>query len=155
MEETAKNLDIKTTPDTNLLHNMDNSAPSLKKYYLIGLAVIISGVVTGLVLSKAKSSGGSSLAGSLNPLSGGQKVVGSADTSTFKDMAEGQLQKGGIDGEGTHKLIRPGGDSQTVYLTSTVLDLDQFVGKKVRVWGQTYSAKTAGWLMDVGRVQVL
>ena len=68
---------------------------------------------------------------------------------------EGNLESGGINGEGTHKLIRPGGDSQTVYLTSSVLDLNQFVGKKVKVWGQTFSAKKAGWLMDVGRVEVL
>jgi hypothetical protein len=82
-------------------------------------------------------------------------IVGSNDATTFKDQAEGTLQKGGIDGEGSHKLIRPGGDSQTVYLSSATIDLDQYVGKKVRVWGQTNSAQKAGWLMDVGRLEVL
>lgn len=82
-------------------------------------------------------------------------IVGSNDATTFKDQAEGTLQKGGIDGEGSHKLIRPGGDSQTVYLSSATIDLDQYIGKKVRVWGQTNSAQKAGWLMDVGRLEVL
>ena len=77
------------------------------------------------------------------------------DEKTFKDTAEGTLQEGGISGEGTHHLVRPGGDSQNVYLTSTVIDLQSFVGKKVQVWGQTVSARKAGWLMDVGKVKVL
>jgi len=51
-------------------------------------------------------------------------------------------------------LIRPGGDSQNVYLTSTVIDLESFVGKKVEVWGETIGAREAGWLMDVGKVKV-
>ena len=27
-------------------------------------------------------------------------------------------------------------------------------GKKIKVWGQTQTAQYAGWLMDVGRVEV-
>jgi hypothetical protein len=64
------------------------------------------------------------------------------------------LQEGGIDGEGQYHLVRPGGDSQNVYLTSSVVDLSLFVNKKVKVWGQTQTAQKAGWLMEVGRVQV-
>jgi len=82
-------------------------------------------------------------------------VVGVSDEKTFKDLAEGKLEKGGIDGEGSHHLTRPGGDSQTVYLTSSLIDLDKFVGRKVKIWGETFSAKKAGWLMDVGRLEVL
>lgn len=84
-----------------------------------------------------------------------KKIVGSADTSVFKDKAEGIIEKGGIDGEGTHKLIREGGPEQTVYLTSSVVNLDEFLGRKVLVWGETFAAQKAGWLMDVGRVEVL
>jgi len=65
------------------------------------------------------------------------------------------LEQGGIEGEGSHKLTREGGESQTLYLTSTVVDLEQFVGRKVQVWGETFAAQKAGWLMDVGRVKVL
>ncbi len=147
-------LNAKPTDDS-LLHDLDNpSAPNPKVFYIIGILIIIAGIASGHFLSKNKSLTSGSLSVSNGGLPG-KKVVGSSDTSTFKDMAEGTLQKGGINGEGTHKLIRPGGDSQTVYLTSTILDLDQFVGKKIRVWGQTNAAKTAGWLMDVGRVEVI
>ena len=70
-------------------------------------------------------------------------------------MAEGTLKKGGIQDEGQFHLVRPGGDSQNVYLTSSIVDLSKFVDKKIKVWGQTQKARVAGWLMDVGKVEVL
>jgi hypothetical protein len=82
-------------------------------------------------------------------------TVGSNDTNTFKDTAEGTLKQGGIDGEGAFHLVRSGGDSQNVYLTSSSVDLSKFVDKKIKVWGQTQKAQHAGWLMDVGRIEVL
>lgn len=81
-------------------------------------------------------------------------IIGMQDTTTFKDSSTGVLQKGGLDGEGSHQLLRPGGKSQTVYLTSSVIDLDAFVGNQVTVWGETFKGQKAGWLMDVGRVKV-
>jgi len=84
----------------------------------------------------------------------GAKQAGIVDEKAFPDSAEGTLEEGGVAGEGTHHLTRSGGVSQTVYLTSTVVNLDDFVGKKVKVFGQTISAKKAGWLMDVGLVKV-
>lgn len=83
------------------------------------------------------------------------KVEGVSDTKNFKDSAEGTMEKGGINGEGTHKLVRAGGPSQTAYLVSSVIDLDTYVGKKVKVWGETFAAKKASWLMDVGKVEIL
>ncbi len=80
---------------------------------------------------------------------------GSNDTKTFKDTVEGELKEGGIDGEGQYHLERPGGVSQNVYLTSSAVDLSLLVGRKVKVWGETFAAEKAGWLMDVGRVEVL
>lgn len=82
-------------------------------------------------------------------------VFGVPDDETFRDDAEGVLIKGGIEGEGSHTLLRPGGKSQNVYLTSTVVDLDQFENMSVHVWGETFKAQRAGWLMDVGRLEVL
>ena len=82
-------------------------------------------------------------------------VEGISDTKTFKDSAEGMLEKGGINGEGTHKLLREGGPSQTAYLVSSVVDLDAYAGKKVKVWGETFAAQKAAWLMDVGKIEVL
>jgi len=82
-------------------------------------------------------------------------VIGSPDENTYKDSAEGVIVKGGVDGEGSHHLLRAGGVSQNVYLTSSIMDLDKLDGTKVKVWGETFAAQKAGWLMDVGRAQVL
>jgi hypothetical protein len=82
-------------------------------------------------------------------------VFGSSDETIFKDNAEGYLEAGGINGEGSHALLRDNGPSQTVYLTSSVTDLDKFVGMNVKVWGETFRGQTASWLMDVGRIEVL
>jgi len=82
-------------------------------------------------------------------------VVGVDDKKQFPDSAEGKLVEGGIDGEGTHHLERPGGESQNVYLTSSNVDLDKFVGHEVKVDGKTFDAEKAGWLMDVGQLKLL
>jgi len=82
-------------------------------------------------------------------------IVGMQDKETFRDSAEGKLVSGGIDGEGSHHLEREGGESQNVYLTSSVVDLDQFLDRKIKIWGETFEAQKAGWLMDVGRLEVI
>ncbi|OGD63702.1 hypothetical protein A2160_03360 [Candidatus Beckwithbacteria bacterium RBG_13_42_9] len=135
---------------------------SMKSKLLMGfltLFIIIAGIGSGYILSAFKNAGG--LSGvtlkrsvSKEEITKGTQV-GVADTKTFKDSAEGTLEKGGVGGEGSHHLVRPGGDSQNVYLTSSIIDLDQFTGKKVKVWGETFSAQKAGWLMDVGKLEVL
>ncbi len=125
----------------------------------IALFIILAvlGVGTGFLLSQTKGSSLIKLPASPLSKTGGSKgqIVGSADEKTFKDSVEGKLVEGGIEGEGAFHLERPGGESQNVYLTSSVVDLSAFVGKKVKVWGETFSAEKAGWLMDVGRLQVL
>jgi hypothetical protein len=124
----------------------------MKKYITsVYIILIILGIGTGFILSGKGFSGNKSSKSSTQINTA--KIVGSTDTKTFKDSAVGTVEQGGIDGEGTHKLIRDGGPSQTVYLTSSVVDLDQFIGKKVTVWGQTMAAQKAGWLMDVGKVE--
>lgn len=81
-------------------------------------------------------------------------IFGSADEKSFSDPATGVIDKGGYNGEGTHKLVRAGGASQTVYLTSSTIDLDSLVGHQVTIWGQTFKGQKVGWLMDVGRAKV-
>lgn len=81
-------------------------------------------------------------------------VFGVADEKTFRDSTEGVLIRGGLNGEGSHTLIRPGGADQNVYLTSSVVDLDQFINMKIKIAGETFKGQKAGWLMDVGRVEV-
>ena len=149
--------------DKPIMHKMVSSpssgnASSSSAPIFIALVLLIVGVISGFFLSRQ----------SLSPISGRKEVVsevsgtikkgqvyGAKDEKAFRDKAEGTLEKGGLDGEGSHKLIREGGESQTAYVTSSTLDLDQFVGRKVKVWGETYKAQRAGWFMDVGRVEVL
>lgn len=126
-----------------------------KLWLLIGGAVVIVivGSAAGYLLSGGKPMvAGSSVApGVINT----DKEVGVSDTATFSDTAQGVIQAGGLNGEGTHQLVRDGGPSQTVYLVSSIVDLDQFVGKKVEVRGQTVKGQKAAWLMDVGKVKIL
>lgn len=129
---------------------------SSNSFLILGAVIIvIAGIVSGYFLSKTskpqvegKSTASKDIVNSAN-------IVGSNDTKTFSDVATGKLDKGGIKGEGTHHLTRPGGDSQTVYLVSSIVDLDQFVGKQVEINGQTLKGRYASWLMDVGRVKIL
>ena len=129
-----------------------SSFKSLWPYVVGSLLVVSLGVGIGWFISTR--SGGSMTKQAAPGAKSGPKEAGLADEKTFTDSAEGVLEDGGIVGEGTHHLVRPGGESQNVYLTSTVIDLSSFVGKKVTVWGQTISARKAGWLMDVGKIKV-
>lgn len=150
-----------TQSTEKVLNNFEESqnTPFFSMKLIIALVmVIVFGIGTGFLLARNSTklnigsvdiskTGGSSYSKGT--------IVGSDDTKTFKDTAEGILKEGGIDGEGQFHLVRPGGDSQNVYLTSSIVDLSKFKGQKIKVWGETNKAKKAGWLMDVGRVEVL
>ncbi|OGL52269.1 hypothetical protein A3K55_00690 [Candidatus Shapirobacteria bacterium RBG_13_44_7] len=82
------------------------------------------------------------------------QVYGNANGS-FKDTATGVIEKGGLNGEGTHILKRSGGVDQQAALTSSILDLDLFVDRKVEVKGETNASNKTGWLLDVGSVKIL
>lgn len=120
---------------------------------VVFIAIVCAGGFTGYVLAQGKSTGGQVSIGKKD--TGSAKIVGVGDEKTFKDSAEGTLTEGGVDDEGTHHLERPGGQSQNVYITSSNIALDEYVGKNVKVWGETFAAQKAGWLMDVGRLEVL
>lgn len=133
-----------------------------KRFMTLGAVAIIAGVATGFGAFKLRAGAGGD--GSVSPTATQQvagenvqvgDVFGVKDDQTFKDSAEGYLEAGGINGEGSHSLLREGGESQTVYLTSSITDLDKLVGMRVKVWGETFKGQKAGWLMDIGRVQVL
>lgn len=149
------------TKNESLVHdfNTSNSNSSFSpKIALIFIVIVLLGLGSGYVLSTNSSINGktTNVGGNLNSSSISKgTTVGSNDTNTFKDTAEGVLKQGGIDGEGTFHLERPGGISQNVYLTSSSVDLSKFVDKKIKVWGQTQKAQHAGWLMDAGRIEVL
>lgn len=112
--------------------------------------LILLGIGTGYLLAKS----GGSLSSNKPEMINTGKIAGVTDEKTFKDSAVGTVEKGDMNGEGTHKLIREGGESQTASLMSSVVDLDQYIGKKVKVWGQTLAAEKASWLMDVGKIEI-
>jgi len=155
MDEKANN----TPQIDNLVHDFNDVKPQFftPKLLAVFIVVILAGLGSGYMLSRNTNStpiSGASGENNSSSISTGA-TFGSDDMETFSDIAEGELAEGGIEDEGQFHLVRPGGESQNVYLTSSLVDLSKFVGKKIKVWGQTQKAQHAGWLMDVGKVEVL
>lgn len=146
-------------PLANTNQNMSNKSSIIT--VVLFLVVAIAGFYSGATL-KARASGRLVGSGDLKNIQAeipttGVKVgdiYGSADEKAFRDSATGVLDKGGLNGEGTHKIVRPGGASQTVYVTSSVIDLDTLVGDQITAWGETFKGQKVSWLMDIGRVKV-
>lgn len=150
----------KINESSNVMHNFKGNSTSSFSSKLIGIFVIIAvlGIISGYILAQINPKGGSAISvgkdGKVSNVEKG-KTYGSNNTKAFPDNATGILKEGGIDGEGEYHLERAGGPSQYVYLTSSTVDLSQFINRKIKVWGETQKAQKAGWLMDAGRVQVL
>ena len=140
---------------------MENTlSPSpLKKNMILGaisITVVLLGIGSGYLFSGVRKTSGSPTGNA-----SGKSVVateneaGIKDESKFSTTTDGVLEEGGIGGEGTYHLVRGNGPSQYAYLTSSVIDLGVFTGKKVQIWGETVSGKKAGWLIDVGKIKVV
>lgn len=144
--------------EEELVKQFDSSKnkPPLVKILIVVVVMGALGVGSGFLIAKGTAQRVNNTR-EVTSATGATKgtTFGSNDTKTFNDTAEGVLKEGGIDGEGQYHLERPGGASQYVYLTSSAVDLSLVKGKKIKVWGQTQKAQRAGWLMDVGRVEVL
>lgn len=142
-----------------VLRPMDakDSVATMKKnsvvIVLVYVVLILLGVGTGYILSTKRTSG-SGVTSKNGSIATTAKVVGVQDASKYTNCPTGKLEAGGIDGEGTHHLIRPGGPSQTAYLMSSLIDLDQYVNLTVKICGATKQAKKAPWLMDVERLEL-
>ncbi|EKE14131.1 MAG: hypothetical protein ACD_12C00663G0004 [uncultured bacterium] len=140
--------------NNNLLHTLEIKEVDEVSYSsfftFIAIAVII-GAVFGFGFSRFNKK---TPTNSDDKTKNTAQSAGIVDKKTFKDSVEGILREGGIDGEGNFHIERPGGVSQNAYLTSSTVDLSVYIGKKVKVWGQTFSGQKAGWLMDVGLVEV-
>ena len=116
------------------------------------IAAVVLGTISGYFLSNKAPGGGGLASGRLAP---GPKTA-QQDASTFKDFAEGIIKvkpqpTGGEYTEGTHSLVREG--AVPVAITSSVVDLSKYEGKKVKVFGETQKAIKEGWLMDVGKIE--
>jgi hypothetical protein len=154
----------------NLSQEPINNLPKPKIISLpIALIIIVGGLLFGFAFSRIfpRSTGtAGTLSGNNNQPQLSTDAISSPDqlkvgqlygnlNQAFKDTATGIIQKGGINGVGTHTLIRDGGPTQSASLTSSTVDLDLFVGKKVEVKGETNAAAKTGWLMDVGSIKIL
>lgn len=140
---------------SGFMHSIDATKKpqllSLPAVVLICIVTIILGASGGYMMVKKSSFAIGSNTGAAVQTDTSSGVV---DKSTFKEGPIGLLKEGGIEGEGSFHLERTGGESQNVYLTSSTVDLSKYVGKKVKVWGQTLNAQKAGWFMDVGLVEI-
>lgn len=132
------------------LKNLETT--NLNKIFIIVLvSSVILGALTGFLLTNSSKSTTITTIANKTPKSAQQ------DSRTFRDFAEGTIQKRPAPKnadeyvEGTHLLVRSG--SVPVALTSSVVDLSEFEGKKVKVFGETQKAIKEGWLMDVGKVE--
>jgi len=149
---------------SSLMHDFTGSSGKKKssktsanpmKYLGIFLVVILLGVGTGFAIASMRGTAARKAAGvpTYNVSTG--KVFGTQSTEGYDAEApEGILKEGGKGGEGAFHIEREGGEARFVYITSSNVDLSQFVGKKVKVWGKSQQAQNVGWLLDVGRLEV-
>lgn len=117
------------------------------------VVAIVAGIGTGYILASSEKKGNIAV-----PLVQEKPKSAQQDNQTFKDFAEGTISikpaaKNNEYSEGTHLLVRE--KAVPVALTSSVVDLSEYEGKKVKVFGETQKAIKEGWLMDVGKVEVV
>jgi hypothetical protein len=162
-DDILRDLNLDHTEETLESKELMTNKKQSKILVALGIIAVVAGIGTGFGVHKITAGSSSVSTGPKN--SDLQQVAGESvkagdvfgikDEDTFKDSAEGYLVEAEADDEGSHKLLRPGGDSQTVYLTSSSTDLDKFVGMEIKIKGETFKGQKVGWLMDVGQVTVL
>ena len=136
---------METVASKPIIKNFISSNNPKKMLLTVAIASIILGTLTGYIISNKKT-GGMVGGGVLAPTAKNAQT----DNRTFKDFAEGVI-KAKPAPAGTHTLVRDG--ALPVSLTSSVVDLSQYEGKKVKVYGETQKALKEGWLMDIGKVE--
>jgi len=148
-------------PQAQTLKKAPSRVPTskFKKFlpFILIIVIVTAGIFSGLVFS-SRSKSSQLPSGSIANEESLSPEVQESFNQTFRDEAEGTIERNDEKdkyAQGTHKLIRPGGESQTAYLTSSTLDLDDYNGKKVKVFGETFGSSQVGWLMDVGKVEVV
>ncbi|QQG43544.1 MAG: hypothetical protein HYW45_00805 [Candidatus Daviesbacteria bacterium] len=137
----------------NLIKPLAKSSQTVKIMVAVLISTIALGGITGYLMANKNPI--SNLSTGIN---GTPPKSAQQDSKTFRDFAEGVIKPKSTESdnysEGTHILQRDNNPTP-VALTSSVVDLSQYEGKKVRIYGETQKAVTEGWLMDVGKVEII
>jgi len=155
------NLASKPITNNNSVSPLKLPKPSKVIYLVIIILAIISGFWISRFLPTRVSDSGdnNSKTQKATKIIEGQEIKVGTNygnlSKNFGDSAMGTIKAGGVNGEGTHTLLREGGVTQNAALTSSVVDLDLFIDKKVEVKGETNDSNKAGWFMDVGSIKIL
>lgn len=142
---------MENPPEEQITKPLLTTTDPVRLLFGVVIITLILGVITGYVLSSKGSKQTST------GLVGGVPKTAQQDSKTFRDFAEGVIRVKPQPSdpseyvEGTHLLEREG--AVPVALTSSVVDLSKYEGKKVKVFGETQKAIKEGWLMDVGKVE--
>jgi len=145
---------VKQPPTVGVVKKLPISPKTKMTTIVIGVAVILLGVGSGWIFA-GKGSSNSKASTNVRVADETSVSQDGVDESLFPDTAEGELKEGGLNGEGTHYLDRGLGEEKNVALLSTVLNLDNYIGKKIEIWGNSVTSPQVGWLMDVGKVKIL
>jgi len=152
--------DLNEEKTTSKRESSSMQAKQKKKFIIFAVVAIVAGTLTGYGSAQLKGNTANNeviinqVASDTSKIKNGD-IFGVQDKSVFADNAQGYVEAGGIGDEGSHRLLRIGGPSQTVALTSSVANLDDFVGMEIKIWGDTNKAQVSGWFMDVGRIEVI
>lgn len=153
MPPTATPVQISSPPPSRQSASSPKLPSKLAVYFL---AIVLAGVGSGYLLSRTgRASSGEEAAPGVTQTNG---EIGVQDENLSRDCAQGILEANDPadkNTEGSHHLIREGGPSKTLHMTSSVLALDDYVGKKVEVCGETLDSKRVAWFMDVVRLKLL
>ena len=150
-------VEVQAVRPVEMPRQTEKSQKSTWPMILVALAIVVSGAITGYFLTGGKiGKKPASLEEAGEKITKGM-IFGIDKPEIYRDTTEGvvEVNDGSLVEEGSHKLIREGGDSKTAYLVSSTLDLDKLVGHKVKIWGETFAGQKAGWLMNVGKIEVL
>ncbi len=160
-------MDIPNLASNSVINNETSPLKLPKESKIIYVVIVVLAIISGFWISRflptrlsvSDNESDNSINKEATKIVEGQEIkVGTTYgnlSKNFSDSANGVIKAGGVNNEGTHTLQREGGVTQNAALTSSVIDLDLFIDKKVEVKGETNDSNKAAWLMDVGSIKIL
>ncbi len=160
-------MDIPNLASNQVINNTKTPLKLPKESKIIYIVIVVVAIISGFWISRFLPTRQSVVDSNIDTSKNieAAKIIEGQEIKTgvtygnlsqnFSDSAVGTIKAGGVNNEGTHTLLRDGGVTQNAALTSSVVDLDLFVGKKVQVSGETNDSNKVGWFMDVGSIKIL